>query len=86
MLVTGLKPSDDGKAWIVRLFGAGDQAVAAKLTWSGPSPRHVWISDTSEKPIRKITGDIAVPAFGVVTLRAELPKSICKMGFPHRND
>jgi alpha-mannosidase len=74
VLVMGFKPSDDGKAWIVRLFGAGEQAVAAKLTWSAPAPRHVWISDTSEKPIRKITGDIAVPALGVVTLRVELPK------------
>src|SRR5208282_456509 len=62
VLVTGFKPSDDGKAWLVRLFGAGKQAVAAKLIWSAPAPRHVWISDTSEKPIRKITGDISVPA------------------------
>ena len=74
VLVTGFKPSDDGKAWIVRLFGAGDRAVAARLTWSAPAPPQVWISDTSEKPMRKSTGDVAVPALGVVTLRAELPE------------
>ncbi|MFA5191449.1 MAG: discoidin domain-containing protein [Verrucomicrobiia bacterium] len=71
VLVTALKPSDDGKAWIVRLFGAGGTPASAKLTWSKPAPRRVWLSDTSEKPLRRAAADIAVPAWGVVTLRAE---------------
>ena len=73
VLVTALKPSDDGKAWIVRLFGAGGTPANAKLAWSQPAPKRVWLSDTSEKPLRKITGDIPVPVSAVVTLRAELP-------------
>ena len=37
MIVTGLKPSDDGKAIIVRLLGASDKPTEAKLTWSSPA-------------------------------------------------
>jgi len=70
VLVTALKPSDDGKALIVRLFNAGAKPAGATLAWS----RQLWLSDTSEKPLRKISGDIPVPAWGVVTLRAELPR------------
>ena len=39
ILVSGLKPSDDGKAMIVRLLNAGDKAAAARLTWSRPTPQ-----------------------------------------------
>ncbi len=73
VLVTALKPSDDGKAWIVRLFGANGTPATAKLTWSKPAPKRVRLSDTSEKPLQKLAGEIAVPAWGVVTVRAELP-------------
>lgn len=72
--VSGLKPSDDGKAIIVRLLGTTDKPTTAKLTWSPPAPQRLWISDTSEKSRREIVGDVPVPAWGVVTLRAELPQ------------
>ncbi|MCX7825227.1 MAG: glycosyl hydrolase-related protein, partial [Verrucomicrobiae bacterium] len=74
ILVTAFKPSDDGQALIVRLFAANGTPANAKLTWSKPVPKTVWLSDTSEKPLQKLTGDIPVPGWGVVTLRAELPK------------
>ncbi|MBI5394602.1 MAG: hypothetical protein HZA91_04820 [Verrucomicrobia bacterium] len=74
VLVTAMKPSDDGKAWIVRLFGAGGTPADAKLVWSRPAPKNVWLSDTSERPLQKLSGDVSVPAWGVVTVRAELPK------------
>ena len=71
VLVTGVKPSDDGKAWMVRLFGAGGQAVKTGLSWNGPGPKQIWLSDTSEKALRKQPGPIEVPAYGLVTLRVE---------------
>ena len=72
VLVTALKPSDDGKALIVRLFGASGQEQSAQLSWA-KAPRELWLSDTSEKPLGKITGPVPVPAWGVVTLRVSLP-------------
>jgi hypothetical protein len=73
VLVTGLKPSDDGKAIILRLWGAAGKDVRTKILWSEPVPRHVWLSDLSEQPIAEAEGPIPVPAWGVVTLRADLP-------------
>lgn len=71
VLVTALKPSDDGKAWIVRLFGASGKDREAKLSWSTPRPRNVWLSDLSEKSGAR-TGDmVTVRGWELVTLRAE---------------
>ena len=72
VLVTALKPSDDGQAIIVRLFGASGKDAKTKLAWARPG--ETWRSDTSEKPLEKIQGAVAVPAWGVVTLRVNLDK------------
>lgn len=72
VLVTALKPSDDRKALMVRLFGASGEAREARLTWSGPGPKRLYLSDTSERPGREVTGPVAIPAWGLVTVRAEL--------------
>ena len=71
VLLSTLKPSDDGKGWIVRLFGASGQAEKVKLSWSAPAPKRVWLSDTSEQPKAEASGSVKVPAWGIVTLRAE---------------
>jgi alpha-mannosidase len=71
--VTALKPSDDGKAWIVRLFGASGKHSHVNIAWAAPAPNQIFLSDTSEKPRQKIEGPIDVPGWGIVTLRAERP-------------
>jgi alpha-mannosidase len=71
VVLSAFKPSDDGKGWIVRLFGASGKSSNVKLTWANPAPRQVWLSDTSEQPKAKVGNSIEVPAWGVVTLRAE---------------
>ena len=73
VLVNALKPSDDGKAIIVRLYGVSGKDAVAKLTWSQPEPKTVWLSDASEQPLKVAPESIEVPAWGGVTLRAELP-------------
>jgi alpha-mannosidase len=73
VLVAALKPSDDGKALIVRLYGASGKDAVAKLAWSKPGPKTVWLSDASEQPLAGAPEAIEVPAWGLVTLRAELP-------------
>jgi len=71
VLVTALKPCDDGKGWIVRLFGASGQPAQVKLLWAAPAPKRVWLSDTSEQPLEKAGAAVEVPGWGIVTLRAE---------------
>ncbi len=67
MLVTVLKPSDDGKAWIVRLYGASGKECQVGLSWAGPGPSKTWMSDTSERPIAEIHDPVTVPGLGVST-------------------
>ena len=72
IITLALKPSADGKALIVRLFGASGKAESAKLVWAN-KPKQIWLSDTSEQPIERATDNIEIPAWGVLTLRAEMP-------------
>jgi hypothetical protein len=67
-----LKPSDDGKALMIRLFAASGKPEAANLTFS-IAPKSLRLSDLTEKPGQPVTGPIQIPAFGLVTVRAELP-------------
>jgi hypothetical protein len=72
VLVTDFKPSDDGKAWIVRLFGASGKTVSARLNWGPRTPKAVFLSNTSEQAGDKVAAEkIPVPGFGLVTLRAK---------------
>jgi alpha-mannosidase len=72
--VTAFKPSDDGKGWIVRLFGYSDKPETVALKWDAPAPATVWWSDNSERPLRRLEGTFEVPAQTLLTLRAEFPK------------
>jgi hypothetical protein len=71
ILVTALKPADDGKGWIVRLFNAGSRERAATLTWSGSEPAPMSFSNTAEHPGAAIRGPIPIPPRGLVTVRLE---------------
>jgi hypothetical protein len=73
VLVETVKVSEDGKALIVRLFGVAGQAQATTLAWLGIKPAAVWLTDLSENPLTPAPSAIAVPAYGVVHLRADLP-------------
>lgn len=70
VVAIALKPSDDGQALIVRLFGASGEDRQAQLHWPTSSPR-VWLSDLSENAIKPVEGAIPVAGWDVVTLRAE---------------
>jgi len=74
VIVTGLKPSDDVKAIILRLLCARDTAADVTLDWAKPTPRQIWLSDTSERPKKKVGNTLRIPARSLVTLRAELPE------------
>jgi alpha-mannosidase len=75
VLAAAFKPSDDGKAWIVRLFGASGRGERARVAFDDPQPRALYLSDLSERPIKPVAaGEVDVPAWGMVTLRAERAK------------
>jgi hypothetical protein len=53
VLVLTMKPSDDGRGTYRAAFGASGKTERVKLAWFNPSPRQLWISDTSEQKKEK---------------------------------
>lgn len=70
VIVLAMKPSDDHKAIIVRLFGASGRTEKARLRWAAPAPKAMWLSQTSERQLGRIDSEVEVPAWDVITLRA----------------
>jgi hypothetical protein len=71
VLIETVKPSTDGRALIIGLFGVTGKPTTAKLSWNGTEP-DLWFTDLTEKPLRPANSGVEVPAYAVVYLRAEL--------------
>jgi alpha-mannosidase len=71
VLLEECKRSADGRAWIVRLFGASGESRRASLTWTGNTPIKVWRSDLREQALERLSTQVDVPAWELVTLRIE---------------
>lgn len=65
-----LKPSEDGKAWIVTLFNPTAETQSATLQWSAPVVKTSY-SNTAEQALAPVNGAIQVAGRDVVTLRVE---------------
>jgi hypothetical protein len=74
VIVTAFKPSEDGKAWVVRLFNTADRPEKAKLIWTKPAPKTVWLSNLAEDQVAKITGPVEMAAYEFLTLRVPLDR------------
>lgn len=72
VLVETVKPSSDGRALIVALFGVSGKNGSVKLNWRGVKPGSVSLTDLTEKPLKPVAQRIDVPAYDVVYVRAEL--------------
>mgnify|MGYP000992221027 CR=1 FL=1 len=72
VLVTGLKPSDDGRALIVRLFNPSAAPQTATLSPGARALRSVTLTDTGERAGARVRDGVEVPAGGLVALRVEV--------------
>jgi hypothetical protein len=72
VIVTLLKPTDEGNGLILRLFNAGDRPEEARIVWREPSRWQMFRSSPFEKIGRRATDPVKLPPYGIVTLRAEL--------------
>ncbi|HEY4109757.1 hypothetical protein [Puia sp.] len=70
LVVLVLKPSMDGKAWMVTLFNPGEQSASTSLSWNG-SVGAAHYSNTTEVAQDAVNGPIAVAPQDVVTIRVE---------------
>jgi hypothetical protein len=72
VIVTALKPSDDRRAIIVRLFNAATDEQTTQIAWTGPKARNIRLTDTSEQAGQRVSDRIALPPNGLVALRIDL--------------
>jgi alpha-mannosidase len=71
LLVTGLKPADDGPGVIVRIWNAGDEEVVSGLQWRDKSAAAIYRSDTSERAGEPVQAKLSAGANEMVTIRVE---------------
>jgi hypothetical protein len=71
VLVTSLKPSEDKKALMLRLYNAGDRPAKARVHWAALQPKRVTVSSPKEEEGPAWTGSAELPPLGIITLRAE---------------
>jgi len=70
LVVLSLRPSLDGKAYMVTLYNPGVQAESTELKWAGAVGAASY-SNTGEERLAPVTGPITVAAQDVVTVRME---------------
>jgi hypothetical protein len=70
VVTTAFKPSDDGRALIVRLFNPTGAPLNARLGWTRPV-RHVWLSSACEEQGLAAPATISIPKLDMVTLRVD---------------
>jgi alpha-mannosidase len=71
IVVSAMKPADDGKGIIVRLFNASERTERPVLL-GVKSSLAVSRVDGDDRPTRRITKLPALPRFGVLTLYVEV--------------
>ena len=71
VIVASIKPSADGRAQIVRLFGAAGKPAKVRLNWNSSRARAVYRSNLAEDRVAPIAGPVDVGAWEIVTLRVE---------------
>ncbi|MCJ7582585.1 MAG: hypothetical protein MUP98_18885 [Candidatus Aminicenantes bacterium] len=71
VIVTSMKPSRDGQAILLRLFNPGEKEENVSLIWGEQKPTSLYMSSPFEEKGQEIRGTLNIPAFGIITLRAE---------------
>jgi hypothetical protein len=53
------------------LYNVSDAEQQISLEWDAPAPQRMFLSSTSEARGAGISGPLTIPAWGLVTVRAE---------------
>jgi len=71
VVAIAFKAADDGQGWIVRLYNVSDTEQSVGIEWTDPKPRSTFLSGTSESRGAAFAGPLTIPAWGLVTVRAD---------------
>jgi hypothetical protein len=71
VLAVSSKPSEDGRALILQLFAASGQDHMVRLKGVAVEKNNVWLSDLSEKPIKRLGEQFPISGWDLLTVRIE---------------
>ena len=71
VLVTTLKPGDDGSGWLMRLYGASGHSQQTRLGGTITARGRACLSDLNETAHAPIAGAVEVPSRGMTTVRID---------------
>jgi alpha-mannosidase len=69
--VTIIKSTSEAGKVIIRLRSVSNKDEVVRLSWPAGNPKLVSICELEETPGKTVTGEVTVPASGLLTLRAE---------------
>jgi len=69
IIVTGYKPSDDGKAFIVQLFNTSDKSDQVVIQDASAETPEVWLSTIGEDSLKLMKDTVTLPGYGVMIVR-----------------
>jgi hypothetical protein len=68
--ISVIKSSADGKSMLIRLRSVLDQPCSVSLRWPTQMPSRIHLCEREEIPGPEVEGEIPVPPYGLVTLKA----------------
>ncbi len=71
VIVTSLRPSEDGRALMIRLYNASTENRRLEMIWGAFQPTAVYLSSPFEDKKKEIDFPFGLPPFGIVSVRAE---------------
>jgi alpha-mannosidase len=71
VIATSIRPSEDGRAWLLHLYNPTGQSQAATLHWNKTKPVRFFLSNGFEQRLDQISDEFTVAAFGSRIIRIE---------------
>jgi alpha-mannosidase len=70
IIASTVKPADQGRDLIVRLYNPTGKAKSVSMTWHERAPQ-IWLSNPAEEKIAKADMPLKMPPYQIVTLRVQ---------------
>jgi alpha-mannosidase len=68
IVLISLKPADDGKGFIARLYNPGSEKQSGRIDTKG---KKLWLSNTGEEKIKEIHPDVELGSMELITVRID---------------
>lgn len=71
IIVTSIKPTDDNKGFMIRMFNASGSSREFSIEWLRMQPEVIYVSNTMEERLVTFNNVYTLPPSGILTIRVE---------------